>query len=229
MKNKKLGIVLIVALLVILLGGAAILYNRLSAEAEGENPFGVTQPAAAQEPTAAPTSAPEEPETTALTEPQPSAPAEPTESPAETPAPTPGPIPAPDFTVTDGEGNPVKLSDFRGKPVILNFWASWCPPCKSEMPDFDEAYAEYGEEIHFVMVNLTDGYQETVESAEEFIADSGYSFPVYYDTEMEAAIAYAATSIPVTYLIDRDGNLVGQARGAISGEALAQGIGILLS
>lgn len=225
MKNKKTGVIVTAALLVVLLGGAAMLYNSLSGEAEGGNAFGISGPTAAPEPTAAPNAAPEEPEPAAPAEQEPSAPAEA----AEAPAPTRAPVPAPDFTVLDGEGNPVKLSDFRGKPVILNFWASWCPPCKSEMPDFDAAYAEYGEEIQFVMVNLTDGYQETVESAQAFLLDSGYSFPVYFDTELEAAIAYAATSIPVTYLIDADGNLMGQARGAISGETLAQGIRILLS
>ena len=61
---------------------------------------------------------------------------------------------APDFTVEDTDGNKYKLSDFRGKPVIVNFWASWCGPCKMEMPDFEELYKQYGEEINFLMVNM---------------------------------------------------------------------------
>jgi len=136
---------------------------------------------------------------------------------------------APDFTVYDGDGNAHKLSDFRGKPVILNFWASWCGPCKSEMPDFDEKYQEYGQQVHFLMVNLTDGSQETVETASEFIAGQGYTFPVYFDTDMEGAIAYGVNAVPVTYLIDGEGYLVGWGQGALSGEALQGGIDMLLS
>ena len=115
-----------------------------------------------------------------------------------------------------------------GKPVIVNLWASWCPPCKAEMPDFETAYREYGDTIHFMMVNMTDGYQETVEKAKAFIADTGYTFPVYFDTESEAAIAYNATSIPATYFIDAEGNLVVYARGMLDADNLQRGIDMLL-
>ncbi len=137
--------------------------------------------------------------------------------------------PAPDFTVYDGEGNAHKLSDFRGKPVILNFWASWCGPCKSEMPDFEEKYQAYGEQIHFLMVNLTDGSQETVASASSFVEGQGYTFPVYFDTGMEAAMAYGVYAVPVTYFIDAEGNLVTYAQGALSAENLQKGLDILLA
>ena len=135
---------------------------------------------------------------------------------------------APDFTVYDLEGNSHSLSDFRGKPVILNFWASWCGPCQSEMPDFEEKYQEYGEDVHFLMVNLTDGGQETVESAWSFISSKGYTFPVYYDTEASAAMAYGVRAVPVTYFIDAQGNLVTWGQGAMSGETLQKGIDLLL-
>ena len=134
---------------------------------------------------------------------------------------------APDFTVYDLDGNPHKLSDFRGKPVVLNFWASWCGPCKSEMPDFDQAYAQYGEDIHFLMVNLTDGYQETVESASSFIGEMGYTFPVYYDRDMDGTAAYGVSSVPVTYFIDAQGYLVAYGRGALTASALNEGIGMI--
>ena len=131
---------------------------------------------------------------------------------------------APDFTVVDAEGNEHKLSDFFGKPIVLNFWASWCGPCKSEMPDFDEVYAEYKEDVHFLMVNLTDGHQETIQSAKQFVEEQGYSFPVYYDTKSEAMMAYYAYSIPMTFFIDAEGKMVAYAQSAISKEVLLQGI-----
>ena len=124
----------------------------------------------------------------------------------------------------DEEGNAFRLSDFEGKPVVLNFWASWCGPCKLEMPDFDEAYGKYGEDIHFLMVNMTDGYQENVESAKEFIDDSGYNFPVYYDTDVDAARTYGVYSIPTTYFIDKDGYVIANGRGALDAETLQIGI-----
>jgi thiol-disulfide isomerase/thioredoxin len=134
---------------------------------------------------------------------------------------------APDFTVTDREGNQFRLSDFRGKPVVLNFWASWCGPCKSEMPDFQAAYEKYGDEIHFLMINLTDGAQETVQSAWQFIKKQGYTFPVYYDTVSSGAIAYGVSSIPVTFFIDADGNLVVYGRGALDAATLQKGIDMI--
>lgn len=133
---------------------------------------------------------------------------------------------APDFTVTDMDGNSVSLSDKFGKPIIVNFWASWCPPCKSEMPDFEEAFKEYGNEITFMMVNMTGG-RETVESAKSFIEKSTYSFPVYFDTEYQAAMTYGVSSIPQTIFIDKDGNLTAYAQGMIDKNALDTGIGMI--
>lgn len=135
---------------------------------------------------------------------------------------------APDFTVYDADGNPVQLSDFRGKPVVLNFWASWCGPCKSEMPDFDTKAAELDGKVAFLMVNLTDGYQETVDSASAFIQEQGYTFPVYYDTDLSAAQAYGVSSVPVTYFIDAEGYGVGRAMGVIDALYLQTGINMIL-
>ena len=131
---------------------------------------------------------------------------------------------APDFTVEDMDGNKYKLSDFRGKPVIVNFWASWCGPCKKEMPDFEELYKEYGDKINFLMVNMTDGYRETKEKASKHISDTGYTFPIYYDTKMEAAYAYGVSSIPATYFIDSEGYPVIYGVGALDKETLLTGI-----
>lgn len=132
--------------------------------------------------------------------------------------------PAPDFTVQDAEGNPVKLSDFVGKPVVLNFWASWCGPCKSEMPEFDQVQAELGDEVQFLMVNLTDGSRETVATASKYIENQGFSFKVLYDTAGEGANTYGVYSIPSTYFIDAEGNAAAQATGVIDRDTLLRGI-----
>ena len=137
--------------------------------------------------------------------------------------------PAPDFTMYDLDGNAHKLSDFRGKPVILNFWASWCGPCKAEMPDFEEAYKTHGGDIQFLIVNLTDGSSETVESASDYIASQGYTFPVYYDADLEGAAAYSIYAIPVTYFIDAEGAVRAFNEGMISADVLEGNIQALLN
>lgn len=131
---------------------------------------------------------------------------------------------APDFTVYDGEGRAFMLSDFKGKPVVLNFWASWCGPCRNEMPAFDQLYKENLGKVEFVMVNLTDGNYETVATASEFVTNSGYSFPVYFDTASEGAMAYSVQSIPTTYFIDADGNIVSYSVGSMDKQGLLKGI-----
>ncbi len=134
---------------------------------------------------------------------------------------------APDFTVVDMDGNQRKLSEFIGKPIVLNFWASWCGPCKMEMPDFDEAYKKYGSEIHFLMVNCTTSSRETMDSAKALIADEGFTFPVYFDTTGEASGIYGAYSIPLTYFIDAEGYLAAYAQGAIDADVLQTGIDMI--
>ena len=138
------------------------------------------------------------------------------------------PQPAPDFTVYDAEGNGITLSALMdGKPTVLNFWASWCGPCRSEMPHIQEAYERLGGEVSFVMINMTDGQRETQESAEEYMAESGWTFPIYFDSDYDAAMTYGAYSLPQTYFIDAEGRLIAAARGSMSAEVLQSGIDMI--
>ena len=200
MKNKTLIILIIV--FVVVIAGAYILYGRLSAEVETE------QLAVQQTPEVTP------------------APSEngDTESEAQTGSEK---VFAPDFTVYDADGNPLTLSSLRGKPVIVNFWASWCSPCKGEMPDFEKAYKAYGGDIQFLIVNMTDGDRETVDTAKAYIDSVGYSFPVYYDTALSAAYAYGVYSIPATYFINAEGYCIAYANSMLDLETLERGISMI--
>lgn len=213
MKNKK-WILILAAAFVVLLAGATVLYNQLKGDApnqlvvydnieEGDGEVAEMEGISAT---------PEPPVAT------------------ETPVPTQAPQfiwNMPDFTVVDAAGNEVQLSSFIGKPIVLNFWASWCGPCKSEMPEFQEVYAQYGSEVQFLMVNLT-GFGESQQTAMDYITSQGYTFPVYYDIWNSAAIAYGVTSIPATYFIDAYGNGVAHASGAINKDVILQGIGMIM-
>ena len=131
---------------------------------------------------------------------------------------------AEDFTVYDKGGNEVKLSDYIGKPIVMNFWASWCTPCQIEMPEFDKVYQELGEEVEFLMINMTASGGETVDRAQAFVDNGGYNFPIVFDTEHEAAATYGASALPTTFFIDKDGYVVNQIVGAINAETLKEGI-----
>lgn len=133
---------------------------------------------------------------------------------------------APDITVYDAQGKAVKLSSLQGKPVVLNVWASWCGPCKQEMPSFQAAYEKYDGQLQFMMVNLTG--QDSMADAKALLTETGYTFPVYYDTDNSAAQSYNTGSIPATFFVNKEGQLVTYAIGAINESVLEQGIGMIM-
>ena len=201
MNNKKILMVISLAL-VLLIGGASVLYTRLG-QSLSMDQLAVQQPQQESEAAAAGETAEEKNA-------------------------QPEPALAPDFTVYDRDGNEVQLSDYTGKPIVLNFWASWCGPCQMEMPDFHEKYLELGEDVHFLMVNMTDGSRETVDSASAFIDKNAYAFPVFYDTAVDAAMTYGVYSLPTTYFINAKGHAIAQATGSINAETLQRGIDMIL-
>ena len=199
--NKKTLLILCLVLALVLIG-AGVLYNSLADDVQ----LGglVTTPQETQ-PATEESTIPQEsvPVTTGTTEP-------------------PVNI-APDFTMLDQEGNEVTLASFFGKPIILNFWASWCGPCKMEMPELQEFYDEYGEDIHFLLVSVDD----SVDTAKAFIEKEGYTFPVFFDTTSMGAYSYGASSIPLTFFIDAEGNLTAYYMGAMSKDILQQGVDMI--
>lgn len=129
-----------------------------------------------------------------------------------------------DFVMTDNDGNTVKLSDFFGKPIVLNFWASWCPPCKAEMPSFNDAYLREKDMIQFLMVDLVDGQRETVEAGKAYVKSKDFKFPVFFDTAGDASQKYEISSIPTSVFINKDGYIVSKKVGMVNELALVGAI-----
>jgi peroxiredoxin len=128
----------------------------------------------------------------------------------------------PNFTLTDLSGKNVSLSDYKGKVVVLNFWASWCPPCKAEMPEFNEMDREFKKSGDTVLlaINMTDGRRETKKKVETFISEQKYKMRVLLDSEGKASNLFDIRYLPTTYVIDAEGTVTGQLVGGTTKNAV---------
>ncbi len=133
------------------------------------------------------------------------------------------PVPAFDFELKDQQGRVHRLSDYKGKVVFLNFWATWCPPCKNEMPHIQDLYESYGEnakEVVFLSVSHPGGREKNVDGIADFMKTQGYSWPSVMDLNGEVYQQYQITSIPTTFMIDKEGNIYGYIQGQLTKEMM---------
>ena len=136
---------------------------------------------------------------------------------------------APDFTLTDQYGNTHTLSEYRGKTVFLNFWATWCGPCKMEMPDIQALYEEYGENSEDLIVlgvanpkteENPGNADESQEDVEAFLEENGYTYPVAMDTTGEIFQTYGISAFPTTFMITEEGKVFGYASGTLTSDMI---------
>ena len=131
-------------------------------------------------------------------------------------------VEAPDFVLAGTDGHPVALSDFRGKTVILNFWATWCAPCRAEMPDLQAAFNERAEDDDFVVLAVD--VAEPAGAVDSFVEEFGLTFPIVIDTEQEVAQHYGLLGLPASFFIDAEGIVRSVQLGPVFGHLLPDGI-----
>lgn len=125
-------------------------------------------------------------------------------------------VKAPDFTADLIDGTTISLSDYSGKPVIINFWATWCGPCVREMPAFERLKADYGDQIGIIAVNCG----EDVDTVNDFVSENGYTFPVALDGDYQVSMLYPTNSIPYTVIVDAAGKVTHTSAGALDADAM---------
>ncbi len=144
-------------------------------------------------------------------------------------APTVGPgrlqqeelIEVPDFRFTDEDGNTVNFYDFKGKPVVMNFWGTWCPYCVQEMPDFNKLAGEYSDDVTFLFLDVPNSADETPAKVKQFLADNGLdNITSYYDSFTEGCYMFGLSSFPTTVYVDEDGYLFDAAIGKTNYDAV---------
>ncbi|MBE5823505.1 MAG: redoxin domain-containing protein [Butyrivibrio sp.] len=129
--------------------------------------------------------------------------------------------PAPDFTLTDQYSVTHSLADYRGKIIFLNFWATWCPPCRAEMPDIQALYEKYSQDENSDVVILgvafpNQGDEKDAEGIAKFLEDNGYTYPVLMDEGATLQLPYYITAFPTTFIINPDGNVLGYIPGSMT-------------
>ena len=135
-----------------------------------------------------------------------------------------------DATVYTETGTPFAISKIAdGKPLVINFWATWCPYCIQEMPDYLDIYRDYGDRVSFAFVDCADGTRETVDKAAAWLTDNGFAdLPAYYDTKQEAQYMYGATSLPTTVVISSSGEVMTVSPGMIDPDLMRSALDSLL-
>lgn len=113
-----------------------------------------------------------------------------------------------DWELQDRKGRKFNLDQFKGKIILINFWASWCPPCVAEMPSLQALYNDYSNQVEFIFVA-----RDSEEKIDSFMAKEGFSFPIYYEYS-EPPIALQSNSLPTTYIIDQSGSIILEHIGA---------------
>lgn len=126
---------------------------------------------------------------------------------------------APDFTLEDAQGQAVRLSELRGRPVVLNLWASWCTPCREEMPALERVHQAYQEQ-GVVILGVNSTVQDDPQRALDFALEQGLTFPILFDTQGEASRLYQVRALPTTYFIDAQGVIQEVVTGGPMAEAL---------
>lgn len=127
---------------------------------------------------------------------------------------------APDFTLLDLDGNQISLGDFAGRPVVINFWATWCPPCQDEMPLLVEAYEREGGQVVFLAISI----DEPERAVRRFAEKNDISFVILLDEGGKVASEYQVKSIPITFFVNRDGQVVMRYAGQIPTHRLEDGL-----
>jgi len=130
---------------------------------------------------------------------------------------------APDFELTTLEGKTVRLSDYRGQRVFINFWATWCPPCRAEMPDMQKLYEQTDVDIEILAVNMIES-EKAEEDVAEFVKDYGLTFPILLDANSDLATTYQVRAYPTSYMIDSTGRIQFIAPGAMNHDFMVQEI-----
>ena len=204
---RKTGLIVALIALVVVLAGGLFLYNTLtqagSGSASGSHAAGGTAATSASAGAAASTSAAENVSSAGTG-------AEATRGDAMWLADYNATV----FTEDDVALLLTQIAD--GKPLVVNYWATWCPYCVQEMGDFQQLYAEYGDRVEFAFVDCVDGHRETVSDGAEWLRANGYDLPAYYDTDQDAVYTFGIANLPTTMIVGASGEILAITPGKIN-------------